>query len=87
MYTKPSNIPQLQRQFKHGPKPKSEVSFGPSLSKSKPLEMKGQIKKLIHYDCRVPGDNGEGDDDIPDEDEVYVKENLLFQKKDETNTE
>jgi hypothetical protein len=52
-------------------------SFGPQL-KPKQIEMGKRIKKLIHYDC-----NGkEGlDEDIPDEDEVYVKENLLQNTK------
>ena len=50
------------------------------------MRKKGQIKKLIHYDCTIPPDGDEGDD-IPEEDEVYIKENLLFQKRDDTNTE
>ena len=50
--------------------------FGPSLKESKPLQVKcGHIKKLIHYDCSKKKDNSE--DDIPDENEIYVKENLL----------
>ena len=62
------------------PKNKSKKSssqiFGPSLKESKPLQVKcGHIKKLIHYDCSKKQDDSE--DDIPDENEVYVKENLL----------
>jgi hypothetical protein len=59
--------------------------FGPSLKESKPLQVKcSHIKKLIHYDCsnKKMGDSEE--DDIPDENEVYVKENLL-QKPTEEN--
>ena len=52
------------------------TSFGPNLKESKPLQVKcGHIKKLIHYDCSKKQDDS--DDDIPDENEVYVKENLL----------
>ena len=50
--------------------------FGPNLKESKPLQVKcSHIKKLIHYDCSKNKDDSE--DDIPDENEVYVKENLL----------
>ena len=86
MQYKPSHLSQLQKLFKSVPKPKSDLSFGPNLTQSRPLEMKGQIKKLIHYDCTIPPDGDEGDD-IPEEDEVYIKENLLVQKRDDTNTE
>ena len=49
--------------------------FGPNLKESKPLKVKcGHIKKLIHYDSKKKDDS---EDDIPDENEVYVKENLL----------
>ena len=49
--------------------------FGPSLKESKPLQVKCcTIKKLIHYDSKKVDDS---EDDIPDENEVYVKENLL----------
>ena len=49
--------------------------FGPSLKESKPLQVKCCIiKKLIHYDSKKVDDS---EDDIPDENEVYVKENLL----------
>ena len=41
------------------------------------------IKKLIHYDCYKKKDDSE-EDDIPDEKEIYVKENLL-QKTTEKN--
>ena len=56
--------------------PSKNTSFGPNLKQSKPLQVKcGHIKKLIHYDCSKKQDDS--DDDIPDENEVYVKENLL----------
>ena len=60
------------------------MTFGPSLKESKPLQVKcSHIKKLIHYDCnKKKGDSEE--DDIPDENEIYVKENLL-QKTTEEN--
>ncbi len=49
--------------------------FGPSLKESQPLQVKCcTIKKLIHYDSKKVDDS---EDDIPDENEVYVKENLL----------
>ena len=52
--------------------------FGPNLSESKPIEMKcGQIKKLIHYDCNTKKINSIEECEIPDENEIYVKENLL----------
>ena len=52
-------------------------SFGPCLKESKPLQVKcSHIKKLIHYDCNKKKDILE-EDDIPDENEIYVKENLL----------
>ena len=58
--------------------------FGPSLKESKPLQVKcSHIKKLIHYDCNKKKDDSQ-DDDIPDENEIYVKENLL-QKTTEEN--
>ena len=61
------------------PKKSKKVSsnpiFGPNLKESKPLQVKcGHIKKLIHYDSKKQNDS---EDDIPDENEVYVKENLL----------
>lgn len=52
--------------------------FGPQLSKEKPLQACRKIKKLIHYDCKVTNENN---DEVPDEDEVYIKSNLL--KKEE----
>jgi hypothetical protein len=58
-------------------------SFGPQIGNEK-LEINKKIKKLIYYDCNNKGDDGL-DDDIPDEDEVYIKENLLNRKKDDIN--
>ena len=58
--------------------------FGPNLKESKPLQVKcSHIKKLIHYDCNKKKDDSQ-EDDIPDENEIYVKENLL-QKTTEEN--
>jgi len=63
---------------------RTKINFGPNLKESKPLQVKGShIKKLIHYDCNAKKDNSE-EDDIPDENEIYVKENLL-QKTTEEN--
>ena len=60
-----------------------KITFGPSLKDSKPLQVKGgHIKKLIHYDCNKKKDGSE-EDDIPDENEIYVKENLLQKATDE----
>jgi hypothetical protein len=47
-------------------------SFGPQISKLKIPSIKN-IRRLVHYDCN----NDEEDYDIPNEDEVYIKENLL----------
>ena len=75
MQYKPSHLSQLQKLFKSVPKPKSDLSFGPNLTQSRPLAMKGQIKKLIHYDCSITADgdnaaaNSEGD-------EVLYKEHM-----------
>ena len=58
-------------------------TFGPCLKESKPLVAKcSHIKKLIHYDCYKKGDLSE-EDDIPDENEVYIKENLLSKQAEE----
>ena len=64
-----------QNNAKKDTKPKQNTTFGPSLKESKPLKVKCcTIKKLIHYDTKKKNDS---EDDIPDENEVYVKENLL----------
>ena len=52
--------------------------FGPFLKKTKPIEIKGVIKKRIHYDCNNILE--ENEDDIPQENEIYIKENLLKHK-------
>jgi hypothetical protein len=59
----------------------SSGTFGPLIGLHK-LEANKKIKKLVYYDCNNKGDDGL-DEDIPDEDEVYIKENLLQRKKDE----
>lgn len=65
--------------------PSKVSSFGPNLKESKPLQVKcGHIKKLIHYDCNNKKMGDSEEDDIPDENEIYVKENLL-QKPTEEN--
>ena len=64
------------------PNSKNKISFGPNLKESKPLQVKcSHIKKLIHYDCKKADDSEE--DDIPDENEIYVKENLLHKTTEE----
>lgn len=69
------------------PNQKANSSFGPSLAISRPIEMKNNYKKLIHYDCYVSNQECEEDEDIPEENEVYIKENLLYKKREEPITE
>ena len=79
------NRPKLKSMTTKNSNPKTinKIVFGPNLKDSKPLQVKcGHIKKLIHYDCNKKKDDSE--DDIPDENEIYVKENLL-QKTTEDN--
>ena len=79
------NKPVLKSYTTKNTKPNSikKIAFGPSLKESKPLQVKGgHIKKLIHYDCNKKKDGSE-EDDIPDENEIYVKENLLQKATDE----
>jgi hypothetical protein len=62
----------------------SSNQFGPQLSKTKQIVLNKRTKKLIHYDCQnIYGDTDYMDDDIPDESEVYIKENLLLMKKED----
>ena len=62
----------------------NKISFGPSLKESKPLQVKCiNKKKLIHYNCNKNKDDLE-EDEIQEENEIYVKENLL-QKTTEEN--
>jgi len=76
-------IKQNKRNVKFHRKPIYEKSFGPNLKESKPLELKcSKMKKLIHYDCGKKKNDSE-EDDIPDENEIYVKENLLQNTVDE----
>jgi hypothetical protein len=56
----------------------SSNPFGPQLSKNLQINVNKKVKKLIHYDCE-----GGVDDDVPDEDEIYIKENLLTRKGDD----
>lgn len=51
-------------------------SFGPMLNKNKPIQISKRVKKYITYDCQ---ENNQDDiyDEIPNEDEVYIKESLL----------
>jgi hypothetical protein len=62
----------------------SECSIGPQLSKQKQIQINKKVKKLIHYDCNNVGYE---DEDVPAEDEVYIKENLLTKKGAENITE
>jgi hypothetical protein len=55
----------------------SGTAFGPQLFKQIQIEVNKKVKKLIHYDCE-----GGVDEDIPDEDEIFIKENLLNKKGD-----
>jgi hypothetical protein len=63
----------------------SSNPFGPQLSKQTQIEVNKKVKKLIHYDCNNVG--GVEDDDVPNEDEVYIKENLLTRKGADNLTE
>jgi hypothetical protein len=54
--------------------------FGPQINKLEQIHVSKKVKKLIHYDCE-----GQVDEEIPDEDEIYIKENLLTRKGEETN--
>jgi hypothetical protein len=54
--------------------------FGPQINKLEQIHVTKKVKKLIRYDCE-----GQVDEGIPDEDEIYIKENLLTRKGDETN--
>ncbi len=58
----------------------SNNRFGPQINKLEQINFSKKVKKLIHYDCE-----GQVDDDVPDEDEIYIKENLLTRKGDDTN--
>ena len=64
----------IKEKVSHFPKT-SFGSFGPQVSKSKMPSIKN-IRRLVHYDCN----NDDEDCDIPNEDEVYIKENLLERK-------
>lgn len=72
-----SNTNSISSNISHG--------FGPQ-AKIHKIEINKKIKKLIHYDCNNYDLEGI-DDDIPDEDEVYIKENLLNKKREEIITE
>ena len=52
--------------------------FGPSLKESKQVKTKNYlVKKLIHYDCIKKTELNESADEVPNENEIYIKENLL----------
>lgn len=74
----------LSKLVKEESKSKTSKVFGPTLTKSRPIQMKSNFTKVIHYDCGIINNEGDDDDiDIPDEDEIYIKENLLLSKKEE----
>jgi hypothetical protein len=54
----------------------SSNPFGPQLNKFSQIDVNKKVKKLIRYDC-----HGGVDDDVPNEDEIYIKENLLTRKQ------
>jgi hypothetical protein len=60
---------------------KANIGFGPILQKQKQLEISKKVRKMIHYDCNDNAKYKGMDDDIPDEDEIYIKENLLTNLK------
>jgi len=59
---------------------KCSFKIGPQLKRARPPDLGRRIKKLIHYDCKQSEDLN---DDVPDEEEVYIKENLLKKNKEE----
>ena len=63
------------------PSKEKKCNFGPSLQKTKQLEISKKVRKMIHYDCNENAKSKGMDDDIPDEDEIYIKENLLTNLK------
>lgn len=62
-------------------------SFGPQITKLKQIEINRKVKKLIHYDCNINNGDDGLDEDVPDEDEIYIKENLLSKKDNNSNSE
>lgn len=78
-----SNDLKKNRNKEVSPRPRREnvSSFGPSLGKLKQLDITKKVRKMIHYDCNENANLDGIDDDVPDEDEVYVKENLLMNIK------
>lgn len=59
----------------------NRLHFGPSLGKLRQIDISKKARKMIHYDCNENA-NYEGiDDDVPDEDEVYIKESLLYKRE------
>jgi hypothetical protein len=80
--TKEEKYPKLLKTLST-PISQPKMSFGPQ-TKFKQLDIGKKVKKLIHYDCN------EGDDmnmDVPEEDEIFIKENLLEKKREEVVTE
>ena len=59
---------------------KSSKKIGPQLKRARPPDIGRRIKKLIYYDCKLAEDLN---DEVPDEEEVYVKENLLKKNKED----
>lgn len=60
----------------------SSLSFGPQIEKIKQVESIKNVRKLVHYDCN---DFDGNDEEIPNEDEIYIKENLLNKLGDNPN--
>jgi len=68
-------FPTLVKKKVSGIQLKSPVSsFGPHKISEQPFEIRKRVKKLIHYDCKG---NEDVNDEIPNEDEVYIKGSLL----------
>ncbi len=77
--TQPIKLPYKVQNTKKSKNPSNSIkslasSFGPHMFKAKPLDVSKKIKKTFHYDYK-----GEDDinDEIPNEDEVYIKGSSL----------
>ena len=75
--------PNYQKSQSKSKSKEKKIKFGPQIIKQKQIQISKKVKKMIHYDCENTG----MDDDIPDEDEIYIKENLLTNIKEKQKKE
>ncbi len=78
----PNNLKNKKKEISPRVRRENISSFGPFLGKLKQLDVTKKIRKMIHYDCNDNANLDGIDDDVPDEDEVYIKENLLMNIRD-----